>query len=216
MTTRTADSEFSFPETSWGAPPAPSFSVVADRPGTRAAEQTQSAVDEQGVLSVNSELDTLASTIEELRSRLEQTNSRLSSAEKVEITEFEIGRLFIEAQQFTETSLSKLELRIHEVLGEAEAKARQILAEATLEARQIHAHATQEAQKIREDAQDDAVTSTRTVQELQSAMAGFTAVNAELLKELDALNNRLAPGTPPGVVEVEHFSPAGRYSTQSS
>ena len=38
-------------------------------------------------------------------------NTRLSAVAKVETTEIEIGRLFVEAQQFSEASLSKLEVR---------------------------------------------------------------------------------------------------------
>ncbi len=132
---------------------------------------------------VNTELHSIASTIEELQSRLEEANSRLNSVEKVETTEVEIGRLFVEAQRFSDAWLSKLELKIHEVLGEAEAKAQQILNEAT-----------EEAQEIRRSAQQAAFASTRTVRELQAAIVGFTTVNSELLKELGTLNNMITTG----------------------
>ena len=123
----------------------------------------------------NAELQSIASTIEELQGRLEQANSRLSSAAKVETTEFEIGRLFVEAQRFSEASLTKLEVQIHEILGAAEAKATEILTEAT-----------EEAHEIRRQAQEAAFLSTRTARELQTAIAGFTTVNNELVKELGA------------------------------
>ena len=42
----------------------------------------------------------------------------------VEATESEIGRLFVEAQRFSEESLSKLELQIHQILCAAEDKAK--------------------------------------------------------------------------------------------
>ncbi len=144
---------------------------------------------------VNTELHTIASTIEELQGRLNEANTRLASASKVETTEFEIGRLFVEAQRFSEASLSKLELTIHEILGEAEAKAKQILAEAT-----------EEAHDIRRQAQEAAFASTRTARELQSAIAGFTAVNNELLKELGALNSMLTPASERGMTEIEPSS----------
>ena len=143
----------------------------------------------------NAELHSIASTIEALQSRLEEANNRLDSAARVETTEFEIGRLFVEAQRFSEASLSKLELQIHEILCEAEAKAKQILTEAT-----------EEAHEIRREAQQAAFASTRTAREFQSAIAGFTTVNHELLKELGALNSMLAPVNERGMTEIERSS----------
>ncbi len=130
----------------------------------------------------NSELLTIASTIEELQGRLQEANARLSSASKVETTEAEIGRLFVEAQQFSEHALSRLEVQVHEILCEAEEKARQILGEATAE-----------AHEIRRQAQQSAHASTKAARELQSAIAGFTNVNSALLDELATLNTMLTP-----------------------
>ena len=148
---------------------------------------------------VNTELRTIAGTIEELQGRLEEANSRLASASKVETTEIEIGRLFVEAQRFSEASLAKLDLKIHEILCEAEAKAKEILAEAT-----------EEAHEIRRQAQEAAFGSTKTARELQSAITGFTAVNNELLKELGALNSMLTPASERGMSEIE---PSGAPET---
>jgi hypothetical protein len=131
----------------------------------------------------SAELSSIASTIEDLQQRLEQANSRLSSAATVETTELEIGRLFVEAQRFSEDALSNLQLQINEILSAAEDKAQQILTEATAE-----------ALEIRRQAQEATIVSTRTARELQTAIAGFTAVNNELTKELGALNSMLAPG----------------------
>jgi hypothetical protein len=160
------------------------------------------AAEEQGapgtdVEWTNAELHSIASTIEELQRRLEVANTRLSSAATVETTEFEIGRLFVEAQRFSEDSLSKLELQIHELLSAAETKAKQILAEAT-----------EEALGIRRQAQEAAFASTTTARELQSAIAGFTTVNTELVKELGALNSMLAPANARGVTEID---PSGAH-----
>ena len=91
--------------------------------------------------------------------------------------------------------MANLELTIHEILLEAEAKAKQILAEAT-----------EEAHDIRRQAQQAAIASTRTAQELQSAIAGFTTVNNELLKELGALNSMLTPASERGMTEIERSS----------
>ena len=135
----------------------------------------------------NAELHSIASTIEELQQRLIEANTRLSTASAVETTEFEIGRLFVQAQRFSEESLSKLEQQINEILNAAEAKAEQILHEAT-----------EEALEIRRQAQEFASESTRTARELQVAIAGFTTINNELVKELGALNSMLTPGGEPG------------------
>jgi hypothetical protein len=143
----------------------------------------------------NAELHSIAGTIEELQRRLEQANSRLSTAATVETTEFEIGRLFVEAQRFSEESLSKLELRIHTILCAAEDKAKEILTEAT-----------KEALAIRQEAQEAAFVSTKTARELQAAIAGFTTVNNELVKELGALNSMLTPGSDRGIGELDPSS----------
>ncbi len=201
MTTRQADPAFGIPdEHDWsahsGAPnsgiDAP-ISVMNDHRNGDIGQEAEMAVPE--VQWVNSELHTIASTIEVLQNRLEQANARLSTVSRVETTEEEIGRLFVEAQRFSEAALSNLESKIHEILCEAEVKAKQILAEAT-----------EEAHEIRRQAQQAAVTSTRSVRELQSAIAGFTTVNSELLKELSALNSMLIPTDDRGEVEMDHSS----------
>jgi cell division septum initiation protein DivIVA len=145
----------------------------------------------------NAELHSIASTIEELQQRLEAANSRLSSAANMETTEFDIGRLFVEAQRFSEDSLSKLERQIHDVLRAAENKAIQILTEAT-----------EEALEIRQQAQEATFVSTRTARELQSAIAGFTTVNSELVKELGALSSMLAPASERAMNQIDPASAA--------
>jgi cell division septum initiation protein DivIVA len=161
--------------------------------GDRSAVMAQS----QGadLESTNAELHSIASTIEELQRRLEATNNRLSRVAEIETTQIEIGRLFVEAQRFSEESLSKLELQIHEVLTAAESKAKQILIEAS-----------EEALEIRREAQEATVASRRTARELQSAISGFTTVNVELVKELDALSSLLTPASGRGMAELNSSS----------
>lgn len=174
-----------------------------DAANSEAANQVVAAAadepDEPGtdVEWTNAELHSIASTIEELQQRLEVANTRLSSVATVETTEFEIGRLFVEAQRFSEDSLSKLESQIHEILCAAEAKAKQMLVEAT-----------EDALEIRRQAQEAAFASTSTARELQSAIAGFTTVNNELVNELGALNSMLAPANERGVTEIDRSSGA--------
>ena len=134
------------------------------------------------VESASSEIGAIAGAIEELQNRLARANDQLEQVAAVQTTEFEIGRLFMEAQRFSEVSISKLEMQIQEILVEAEAKAAQILREAT-----------EEAQEIRRQAEQASFIPARTAQELQAAISGFASVNNELIKELNALNEMLAP-----------------------
>jgi cell division septum initiation protein DivIVA len=134
------------------------------------------------VESASSEIGAIAGAIEELQSRLERANEQLGQVAAVQTTEFEIGRLFMEAQRFSEATLSRLEMQIQEILVEAEAKAAEILREAH-----------EDAERIRSEAQQSSFIPARTAQELQSAIAGFASVNNELIRELTALNAMLAP-----------------------
>src|SRR5271169_1842018 len=195
MSTTFLDSVFGVLEHPGDAHPDAPISNIANHRPADAAETEGAHAPGTEVEWANSELLTIASTMEELQGRLEDANARLASVAKVETTEVEIGRLFVEAQRFSEASLSKLELAILEILREVEAKAKQILTEATAE-----------AQEIRRQAQQAAFASTRTAQELQSAIAGFTTVNNELLKELDALNTMMTPANEPGMTEIDPSS----------
>ena len=78
--------------------------------------------DDPAVESASSELGSIAGAIESLQNRLAQAQDQLNNVAAVQTTEFEIGRLFVEAQRFSEASLSKLEIQIQEILIEAEAK----------------------------------------------------------------------------------------------
>lgn len=184
MSTRPVDSVFRVPGPSFdlhtGAAVSDPSAVSATTPPEPSEQAPAPASD---VEQVNTELLTIAGTIEELQKRLEQANARLSDASRVETTEFEIGKLFVEAQRFSEASLAHLETKINQILREAEDKAKQILMEAT-----------QEAHAIRQHAQHEALASKATARELQVAITGFTSVNNELLKELGALNEMLASG----------------------
>jgi chromosome segregation ATPase len=151
------------------------------RPEGARPEETQ--VSDPPAEWANDELQSIADTIEELQNRLALANQQLGSVAKVETTEIEIGRLFVEAQRFSESTLANLEYQIHEILHEVEAKAAQILAEAT-----------SEAQEIRRQAEQAAAASAETEQELHAAIAGFSALHGELVKKLGDLNAMLPPG----------------------
>jgi prefoldin subunit 5 len=202
-TTSPIESVFGVPERPNDAHQDAPISDIANHRNADAAEAVQvpgtevsgTAVSGTEVEWTNAELHSIASTIEELQRRLESANTRLTSVAKVETTEIEIGRLFVEAQRFSEDSLSKLEFQIHEILCAAQDKAKQILTEAT-----------EEALEIRRQAQEAAFMSTRTARELQSAIAGFTTVNNGLVKELGALNSMLTSGSERGMAEIDPSS----------
>ncbi len=193
MSATPVESVFSVPEGSSDAHADAPISDIANHRNADAAEGVQAPGTE--VEWTNAELHSIASTIVELQRRLEVANTRLSSVAEVETTEIEIGRLFVEAQRFSEDSLSNLEHQIHQVLCAVEDKAKQILTEAT-----------DEALEIRRQAQEAAFVSTRTARELQSAIAGFTTVNHGLVMELSALNSMLTPGSERGMAEIDPSS----------
>jgi hypothetical protein len=193
MSARPIESVFGVPEPASQAHSDAAISDIANHRNLRGPEGSQpngaqpvTARHEQTTPSeppaewADDELQSIASTIQDLQSRLTLANERIANAAKVETTEVDIGRLFVEAQRFSEASLSNLERQIHEILHEAEAKAVQILAEAT-----------GEAQEIRRRAEHAAADSIKTARDLHYAIAGFSSVNNELVRELSALNSRL-------------------------
>jgi DNA repair exonuclease SbcCD ATPase subunit len=161
------------PPNGYDAHPDPSIFAYATGPGMLESNDVDSAGDE---------IRQIANAIEELQGRLERANEQLSHATAVQTTEIEIGRLFVEAQRFSEASLSKLEMQVHEIVLEAEAKAAEIIREAT-----------EEAQEIRRQAQQGSSVGAGTAQELKTVIGAFASVNGELIKELNALNAMLTP-----------------------
>ena len=132
--------------------------------------------------SPNDEIQNIASAIEELQGRLAHANEQLSQVAAVQTTEIEIGRLFVEAQRFSEASLARLEIQVQEIVLEAEAKAAEIIREAT-----------EEANEIRRHAQQSSSIPGHTAQELKSVIGAFASVNGELIKQINSLNAMLTP-----------------------
>jgi len=141
------------------------------------------------VMSASDEIEYVTSAIEELQSRLDRANEQMHQVSAVRTTELEIGRLFVEAQKFTEAALTKLEGQIHEILAEAEKKAAQMVREAH-----------EEAEAIREEAKHQSRFSTEKASELQDAIVGFSSINEKLVEELSTLNTMLGP--PPATDEI--------------
>ncbi len=128
------------------------------------------------------EIQQIADAIEELQGRLKRANEQLSQVAAIQNTEIEIGRLFVEAQRFSDASLSRLEVQVQEIVVEAEAKAAEIIREAT-----------EDAEEIRRLARTGSSLPEQTAQELKSVIGTFANVNAELIKQINVLNAMLTP-----------------------
>ncbi len=133
--------------------------------------------------SPGDEIQHIASAIEELQGRLSRANDQLSQVAAMQTTEIEIGRLFVEAQRFSEASLARLEVQVQEIVLEAEAKAAEIVQEATEEAHEIRRQAQQRGSNLPGE----------TAQELKTVIGAFASVNGELIKQINALNTMLTP-----------------------
>jgi hypothetical protein len=149
----------------------------------------RASVDAAAAAAASAEIDSISSAIAELQGRLEEAHKQIGSVSAVRATELEIGRLFVEAQRFSEASLSQLEQQIQSILAEAESKAMRILREAT-----------DEAHAIRKQAQQTANVPANTAMKVQAAISGFSNINNELVRELRTLNTMLKP-TPEQMVE---------------
>jgi cell division septum initiation protein DivIVA len=157
------------------------FGTFADRVANGTANG-QPMNQDAGAVSPNEEIQHIAGAIEELQGRLARANEKLSQVASIQTTEIEIGRLFVEAQRFSEASLARLEIQVQEIVLEAEAKAAEIVREAT-----------EEADEIRRQAQQAGRLPGHTAQELKSVIAAFASVNGELIKQINALNAMLTP-----------------------
>ena len=183
----------------------PVFGELPPTPGQHHAATTAMGlggtalpVDENdAVESANAEIQFVSSAIKDLQDRLDRAHDQMDHVSAVWTTEVEIGRLFVEAQRFTDSSLSSLEQQVRAILEQAEAKAQEILREAT-----------EDAEEIRRDAQALKSIPAETAHELQVAIAGFSHINGELVKELGALSAKLTPMGLPDFGSPEGSSPA--------
>jgi vacuolar-type H+-ATPase subunit H len=164
------------------------------------------------------EVESIAGAINELQARLEQANSRILEAKRVQSTEEEIGRLFVQAQQFTDTAINQLEEQARQAIDEAQAEADRIVAEAQHHAaelvkgqiRQVIEAAEEQAAAIIEDANrqaEEIMSEARaaspippeTAEQLRATIEGFSRVNRELVEELAFLNVALAGESMPQI-----------------
>ena len=133
------------------------------------------------VQAVTTAVTHVAVALDELKDQLEIANRRVSEVAAAQITETELGRLFVRAAAFADSAIA-----------EAEEEARHLVSAAAAEARRILTDAKVEAQTIIEEAQRSRLPEAA-VEQVQAMIDGFTRVNTELTKELGFLRDALQP-----------------------
>ena len=134
------------------------------------------------VQAVTNAVTHVAVALDELKDQLEIANRRVGEVAAAQITEAELGRLFVRAAQFADTAVA-----------EAEDEARQLVAAGASQAEQILADARREADAIIEEAHRSARLGVAAAQQVQSTIDGFTRVNRELIRELESLRDVIQP-----------------------
>ena len=124
----------------------------------------------------------VAMALDELRDQLEMANRRVGEVAAAQITEAELGRLFVRAAQFADSAIA-----------DAEEEARRLVADAHDRAERILAEARREADAIIEENQRSSQLSADAAVQVQTTIEGFTRVNQELIRELELLVDVLQP-----------------------
>jgi vacuolar-type H+-ATPase subunit H len=132
----------------------------------------------------------VAVALDELKDQLEIANRRVAEVTTAQITEAELGRLFVRAAEFADSAVA-----------EAEEHARRLITDARMDAERILADARIEAESIIEEAHRSGL-SAAAAEQVHATIDGFTRVNRELVKELEFLRDVLqpqlgAPASPP-------------------
>ncbi len=123
----------------------------------------------------------VAVALDELKDQLEIANRRVAEVTTAQITEAELGRLFVRAAEFADSAVA-----------DAEEHARRLVAEARVNAERILADARIEAESIIEEAQRSGLPAAA-AEQVHATIDGFTRVNRELIKELEFLRDVLQP-----------------------
>jgi hypothetical protein len=139
------------------------------------------------VQAVASAVTHVAVALDELKDQLEIANRRVGEVAAAQITEAELGRLFVRAAQFADSAIA-----------EAEEDARRILAAAGREAERILADARLEADAVIEEGQRSSRLSAAAAEQVQATIEGFTRVNHDLIRELEFLRDVIQPELPAG------------------
>jgi hypothetical protein len=133
------------------------------------------------VHAVTTAVTHVAVALDELKEQLEIANRRVTEVAAAQITEAELGRLFVRAAEFADNAIA-----------EAEEEARRLVASARLDAERILADARIEAESIIDEAQHASLPGAA-AEQVQATIDGFTHINRELIKELAYLRNTLQP-----------------------
>jgi hypothetical protein len=133
------------------------------------------------VHAVTTAVTHVAMALDELKQQLEIANRRVTEVAAAQITEAELGRLFVRAAEFADNAIA-----------EAEEEARRLVAGARLDAERILADARIEAESIIDEAQRASLPGTA-AEQVQATIDGFTHINRELIKELAYLRDTLQP-----------------------
>ncbi len=134
------------------------------------------------VHAVATAVNHVAVALDELKDQLEIANRRVAEVTTAQITEAELGRLFVRAAEFAD-----------EAVAEAEEHARRLLADARIQAERIMADARIEAESIIEESQRAGLPAAAAAEQVHATIDGFTRVNQELIKELEVLRGVLQP-----------------------
>lgn len=139
------------------------------------------------VQAVTNAVSHVAIALDELKDQLEMANRRVTEVAAAQITEAELGQLFVRAAKFADSAIA-----------EAQDDARQLVADARREAQRILADARDDADAIIEEAKQRSTTLPPAFAvHVQAALDGFTHVNAEFIKELELLRGALQPALSP-------------------
>jgi cell division septum initiation protein DivIVA len=134
------------------------------------------------VLAVTTAVTHVAVALDELKDQLEIANRRVGEVAAAQITEAELGRLFVRAAQFADSAIA-----------EAEDQARQLVAAAKREAERILAAARVEAEAMIEEGHRSSELGAAAAEQVQATIEGFTRVNQELMKDLEILREAIQP-----------------------
>ena len=136
------------------------------------------------VLAVTTAVTHVAVALDELKDQLEIANRRVGEVAAAQITEAELGRLFVRAAQFADTAIA-----------EAEDEARQLIVAANREADRILTDARVEAEALIEEGRRSSA-----VEQVQATIEGFSRVNQELMREFEILRQVIQPELAAGTV----------------
>jgi hypothetical protein len=141
------------------------------------------------VLAVTTAVTHVAVALDELKDQLEIANRRVGEVAAAQITEAELGRLFVRAAQFADTAIA-----------EAEDEARQLIVAANREADRILTDARVEAEALIEEGRRSSELGAAAVEQVQATIEGFSRVNQELMREFEILRQVIQPELAAGTV----------------